>query len=77
MNSNLNQMTAQIPFGFGMPSCGHASDAIEGHLAVVGTAGVVAVVRDRHESTLAIAGTTLGYADKSFPGTTAWRPPLS
>lgn len=88
MNSIWNQTTTQLTSGFAMPTsatvsvmdlCGHASAASEGRIAMsatrVGATGAVlgGVARDRQG---AIAQ-TLGHAEKSFPGTPAWRPPTS
>jgi hypothetical protein len=69
MNSINNQMAAQIPSGFGMPTCGHAFEttAIQASLRVLGTS----VVRDR--SDLGVTG-DMGVAKTYFPGTSAWRP---
>ena len=69
MNSINNQMAAQIPSGFGAPSCGHAFEttAISTSLRVLGTS----VVRDRSD----ITDGDMGVAKSYFPGTSAWRPP--
>ena len=71
MFSNTTLMTAQIPSGFAMPTCGHAFDEISGRIVMSGARTHGTVVRDR-----GAVVTTLGYAEKSFPGTTAWRPPI-
>lgn len=70
MNSINIQMAAQIPSGFGAPSCGHAFEttAVQTSLRVLGTS----VVRDR--SDIGTKGDT-GIAKAYFPGTSAWRPP--
>ena len=71
MTNITHQTMALSPSGFGMPACAHAFAATTGRTALDGVIG--SVVRDRQ----AIATGLMGYAEKSFPGTTAWRPPLS
>ncbi|WKN47490.1 hypothetical protein [Nocardioides sp. Arc9.136] len=75
MFTNLTISTAQIPSGFALPMCGHASFRATG--VVLGATEVV--VRDRQADTAIRAAA----ADKRttrttayFPGTTAWRPPI-
>ena len=66
--------TAQIPSGFAMPACGHASFRATG---LPMTAGVV--VRGRQEDSVlcaAIDGKSVAVRTTAYiPGTTAWRPP--
>jgi hypothetical protein len=70
MISNKTQMAAQIPSGFGAPTCGHAF-GITAVLASPRTLGT-SVVRDRKDvGTKGDMGITTAY----FPGTSAWRPP--
>ena len=67
MELNTNQMTAQIPSGFGMPACGHASAT---------TADAFAV---RERQATVITGDVKGDMGLAayVPGTSAWSPPLS
>ena len=70
MKLNTIQMAAQIPSGFGMPACGHAS--------VTGNAfGATTVVRERQ--TAVITGDVKGDMGLAayVPGTIAWSPPSS
>ena len=71
MISNNIQMTVQTPSSVGMPACGHAS------VTTPGTCGTpvatTSVLRDRKAAPV-ITG-AMGYAQGTFPGTTAWRPP--
>ena len=71
MNNTKLRMTAQIPSGFGMPSCGHTSVVISvptfGHIWL--PVADKAVVRDAK----AITGAT-GNAQATYRGTNAWRP---
>jgi hypothetical protein len=73
MTNFINHMTAQTPSGFDAPACNHAYAvaATTGLIAIEGALG--SVVRDRQ----AIATGLMAHAEKSFPGTTAWRPPTS
>jgi hypothetical protein len=73
MTNTINHMTAQTPSGFGAPAYDHACAfvATTGLIATEGALG--SVVRDRQ----AIATGLMGHTEKSFPGTTAWRPPTS
>ena len=73
--------TAQIPSGFAMPVCGHASIHATGACTGVVNTGVI--VRDRQEDSVrtAVLGTLTAKRDvvrtlAYFPGTTAWRPPI-
>jgi len=71
MMLNTNQMAAQLPSGFGMPACGHAS--------VTAFAGLAAttVVRER-QATVITDGVKgdMGLA-AYVPGDNAWSPPSS
>ena len=64
MKSISTQMTAQIPSRSGMPVYGSAFGA-----TCLGT-GFATVIRDRD-----VAGRTA--VKGAFPGTPAWRPPIS
>lgn len=70
MTNIQTSMAAQTPSGFGMPGCGHAFAATTGLIATASAFG--ALVRDRQAD-----ADFMGYAVKSIPGTTAWRPPPS
>jgi hypothetical protein len=63
MKLNTIQMAVQIPSGFGMPACGHAS--------------VTTVARERQ--TAVFTGDVKGDMGLAayVPGTSAWRPPSS
>ena len=73
MKLNTIQMAAQIPSGFGMPVCGHAS-------VTNGAFGTTSVVRERQA---VITGDVMGDAKGDLgltayvPGTSAWSPPSS
>jgi hypothetical protein len=73
MKLNTNPMTAQIPSGFGMPACGHASVTSS---AVFGTTTVA--VRERQIAAVAQSDVKcdMGLAGYT-PGTSAWSPPSS
>jgi len=66
MKLNTIPMAAQIPSGFGMPICGHASETTFAGFAAT------SVVRDRQA---AVKG-DMGLA-AYVPGTSAWSPPSS
>jgi hypothetical protein len=74
MESTKNLMTAMIPSGFGMPTCGHAFDTTAASTTGAfgadfgGTAAVVRERRIEQDTDLAIA---------NVPGTSAWSPPTS
>lgn len=71
MIKTMSFVTAQIPFGFGMPTCTSASV-----LRPSDFGGTTApVVRDRQENSVATAH--LGLAPAYLPGTSAWSPPTS
>ena len=76
MKLNTIQMAAQIPSGFGMPACGHASLVTSG-LPVSGGFGATTVVRERRAAV--ITGDVKGDMGlvAYVPGTSAWRPPSS
>ena len=67
MKLNTIPMTANIPSGFGMPMCGHASDV------TLADFGATTVVRERQAALKGDMGLVAGYV----PGTSAWRPPSS
>jgi hypothetical protein len=71
MKLNTIPMTAQIPSGFGMPACGHAS------VTDLGAFGATTVVRERR--TAVITGDVKGDMGLAayVPGTSAWSPPSS
>ncbi len=71
MFDNQNQMTAQIPSGFAMPTSAPTTAVGAGaHMAgVAGCTAPVYVVRERLVTGDAIR--------KPFPGPTAWSPPPS
>ncbi len=69
MNSIWTRKTdmALIPSTFGMPACGHAFGSVDN------TTGVVAV----QANPVRIKG-DMGLADvRTYPGTSAWSPPVS
>ena len=70
MKLNTIQMAAQIPSGFGMPACGHASVTSNGFAATT-------VVRERQSAV--ITGDVKGDMGLAayVPGTSAWSPPTS
>jgi len=71
MNSTKTQMAVQILIPFGMPASGHAFVTTQG---ICGTpVATTSVLRDR-KAALVITG-VVGYAQGTFPGTPAWRPP--
>lgn len=76
MMTNTTTMTAQIPSAFGMPASACAHTVRTGVIAVA-PAYVVSqdssVLRDRK----AVIAGDLGLDLATFPGTTAWRPPIS
>ncbi|MEV7431503.1 hypothetical protein AB0N29_17955 [Nocardioides sp. NPDC092400] len=79
MFTNLTISTAQIPSGFALPMCGHASARASFRATGVVLGATEVVVRDRQADTAIRAAA----ADKRttrttayFPGTTAWRPPI-
>jgi len=74
VNSNFNQMAAQIPSGFGLPMCVHAYDTVTRDRSVDFGTQLIAgdVVRDR---TAPITKGHLGLV-ATVPGTNAWSPPL-
>jgi hypothetical protein len=70
MKLNTIPMAVQIPSGFGMPACGHAS--------VTSTSfGATTVVRERRAAV--ITGDVKGDMGLAayVPGTSAWSPPSS
>ncbi len=71
MKLNTNPMAAQIPSGFGMPACGHAS------ATSIAASATTTVVRERQ--TAVITGDVKGDMGLRayVPGTSAWSPPLS
>ena len=71
MKLNTIQMAAQIPSGFGMPACGHAS------VTSIGAFAATTVVRERQAAV--ITGDVKGDMGlvAYVPGTSAWRPPSS
>ena len=73
MNSNKLWMTAQIPSGFGMPACGHATASVTSSAAF----GATTVVRERQAAV--ITGDVKGDMGLAayVPGTSAWSPPTS
>jgi hypothetical protein len=70
MKLNTIPMAAQIPSGFGMPICGHASVTSTRSLATT-------VVRERRAAV--VTGDVKGDMGLAayVPGTSAWRPPSS
>ena len=70
MKLNTIQMAAQIPSGFGMPACGHAS-------VTSNAFGATTVVRERRAAV--ITGDVKGDMGLAayVPGTSAWSPPSS
>ena len=71
MKLNTIQMAVQIPSGFGMPACGHAS--------VTSTGAFAATTEVRERQTAVITGDVKGDMGlvAYVPGTDAWRPPSS
>ncbi len=70
MEINIQKQTAIAPssFGFGMPSCGHASAMTPASSTTTST-----VVRDRRAN----AKGDMGLAAVAYvPGTSAWSPPI-
>ncbi len=65
-------MAAQIPSGFGMPTCGHADDSVTRERSVDFGTPINGVVAGR------LASTTKGQLGfvAYVPGTNAWSPPL-
>jgi hypothetical protein len=67
VNSNKLWMTAQIPSGFAMPTCGHAFGA-----------GTTTVTRERVADIAGIKGAAKAdrvMTQSYLPGNSAWRPP--
>lgn len=79
MMTKTNTLTAQIPSTFGMPAYACAPSARTAVIALAPTSGVVgdkSALRGRPAVVAADLG--LGQATVSgFPGTSAWRPPIS
>jgi hypothetical protein len=71
MNTNTIKTAVQIPSGFGMPACGHASFRVSA-LPAIGFA-TTSVVRDRQATAAKGDMGLIAYV----PGTNAWRPPSS
>ena len=73
MKLNTIPMAAQIPSGFGMPACGHATASVTGSAAF----GATTVVRERQAAV--ITGDVKGDMGLAayVPGTNAWSPPSS
>ena len=71
MKLNTIPMAAQIPSGFGMPVCGHAS--------VTSSAGFAATTVVRERRTAVITDDVKGDMGLAayVPGTSAWSPPSS
>jgi len=69
MKLNTIQMAAQIPSGFGVPVCGHAS-------LTSGAFGATTVVRERQAVITDDVKGDMGLA-AYVPGTSAWSPPSS
>ena len=73
MKLNTIQMAAQIPSGFGMPACGHATASVTSSAAF----GATTVVRERQAAvTTGDVKGDMGLA-AYVPGTSAWSPPSS
>jgi len=74
MKLNTIQMAAQIPSGFGMPACGHATASVTGAQPVFGATTVV-----REGRVAVITGDVKGDMGLAayVPGTSAWSPPSS
>ena len=70
MKFNTIQMAAQIPSGFGMPACGHAS------VTSIGAFGTTTIVRERQAVITGDVKGDMGLA-AYVPGTSAWSPPSS
>jgi hypothetical protein len=70
MITNTIKTAVQIPSGFGMPACGHASFRVSALPAGLAT---TSVVRDRQATAAKGDMGLIAYV----PGTSAWRPPSS
>ena len=74
MMTKIPTMTAQIPSAFGMPTYGCASRTT---VIAVAPTSVVAQESSAPRARKAVATGDLGLGLGSFPGTTAWRPPIT
>ena len=74
MMTQTQTMTARIPSAFGMPAYGCAL-----RTAVIAVAPTSIVAQENSAPRVRKAGvaTDLGLGRGSFPGTTAWRPPIT
>ena len=74
MTTKTHTMTAQIPSAFGMPAYGCA---LRTAVIAVAPTFVVAQENSAPRGRQAVGTADLGLGLGSFPGTTAWRPPIT